>query len=231
MMRSTVFDASMVCSVENTRWPVSAAVSAISIVSRSRISPTRITFGACRSAARSAARKRRRVAVQLALVHRALLVVVQELDRVFDGEDVLGAGLVDQVDHRRQRRRLARAGRAGDQHDAVLERGDLGEDGGRLSSASVGILVAITRITIAYVPRWRKTLTRKRARSRSEYDRSHAPCSLSVAKRLLVVRRSRSRAIPAVCSARSFRARRSARASARHAARPAADDRARRRGR
>ena len=53
-MRSTVFEASIVCSVENTRWPVSAAVSAISIVSRSRISPTRITFGAWRSAARSA---------------------------------------------------------------------------------------------------------------------------------------------------------------------------------
>ena len=47
----------MVCSVENTRWPVSAAVSAISMVSRSRISPTRITFGACRSAARSASAK------------------------------------------------------------------------------------------------------------------------------------------------------------------------------
>jgi hypothetical protein len=34
-----------------------AAVSAISIVSRSRISPTRMTFGACRSAAFSAAAK------------------------------------------------------------------------------------------------------------------------------------------------------------------------------
>jgi hypothetical protein len=32
-----------------------AAASAISIVSRSRISPTRMTFGACRSAAFSAA--------------------------------------------------------------------------------------------------------------------------------------------------------------------------------
>ena len=47
----------MVCSVENTRWPVSAAVSAISMVSRSRISPTRMTFGAWRSAARSASAK------------------------------------------------------------------------------------------------------------------------------------------------------------------------------
>ena len=32
----------------------------------------------------------RRVAVQLALVNRALLVVVQKLDGIFDGEDVVG---------------------------------------------------------------------------------------------------------------------------------------------
>ena len=90
-MRSTVFEASMVCSVENTRWPVSAAVSAISIVSRSRISPTRITFGAWRSAARSASAN---VGVSLCSSRWwtvALLVQVQELDRVLDGEDVLGA--------------------------------------------------------------------------------------------------------------------------------------------
>ena len=45
----------MVCSVDNTRCPVSAAVSAMSIVSRSRISPTRMTLGAWRRAPRSAA--------------------------------------------------------------------------------------------------------------------------------------------------------------------------------
>ena len=56
-IRSTVFDASMVCSVESTRCPVSAASMAISMVSRSRISPTRITFGACRNAERSASAK------------------------------------------------------------------------------------------------------------------------------------------------------------------------------
>ena len=54
MMRSTVFAASIVCSVESTRWPVSAASIAISIVSTSRISPIRMTLGAWRSAARSA---------------------------------------------------------------------------------------------------------------------------------------------------------------------------------
>ena len=74
-------------------------------------------------------RKGRRIAVQLALVHRPLLVLVQELDRILDGEDVFGARLVDQIDEGRQRRRLARPGRTGHQHDAVLERGGVGHGG------------------------------------------------------------------------------------------------------
>ena len=41
--------ASLVCSVENTRCPVSDAWMPIWAVSVSRISPTRITLGACRS--------------------------------------------------------------------------------------------------------------------------------------------------------------------------------------
>ena len=54
MTRSIVCGALWVCSVAKTRWPVSAAVSAVAIVSRSRISPTRMTSGSWRSAARSA---------------------------------------------------------------------------------------------------------------------------------------------------------------------------------
>src|SRR2546423_284456 len=57
MMRSIVWAVSCVCSVPKTRWPVSAAVSAVEIVPRSRISPTRITSGSCRSAAFSASAK------------------------------------------------------------------------------------------------------------------------------------------------------------------------------
>ena len=45
MMRSIVCGALWVCSVAKTRCPVSAAVSAVAIVSRSRISPTRTTSG------------------------------------------------------------------------------------------------------------------------------------------------------------------------------------------
>jgi hypothetical protein len=48
---------SFVWSVEKTRWPVSAAWIAISAVSPSRISPTRITSGSCRSTDRRPAAK------------------------------------------------------------------------------------------------------------------------------------------------------------------------------
>ena len=44
--------ASLVCSVESTRWPVSADSIAICAVSRSRISPTMITSGSARTIAR-----------------------------------------------------------------------------------------------------------------------------------------------------------------------------------
>ena len=57
MMRSIVLGALCVWSVAKTRWPVSAAVSAVAIVSRSRISPRRITSGSWRSAPRSASAK------------------------------------------------------------------------------------------------------------------------------------------------------------------------------
>src|SRR5258708_1790968 len=53
-MQLMVSTASSVCNVENTRCPVSAACSAVEIVSRSRMSPTRITSGSWRKLARSA---------------------------------------------------------------------------------------------------------------------------------------------------------------------------------
>ena len=69
----------------------------------------------------------RGIAVQLPLVHGALLVGVQELDRILDGDDVLGARRVDQVDDGRQRRGLARSGRPRHEDDAVLERRDFSD--------------------------------------------------------------------------------------------------------
>ena len=57
IMRSMVLTALVVCSVPSTRWPVSAAVIAIEIVSASRSSPTRITSGSSRIAARTPSAK------------------------------------------------------------------------------------------------------------------------------------------------------------------------------
>ncbi len=50
IIRSTVWEASIVCSVPNTKCPVSAALIAVDMVSKSRISPTTITSGSWRRA-------------------------------------------------------------------------------------------------------------------------------------------------------------------------------------
>ena len=107
--------ASFVCSVERTRWPVSAASTAIVAVSESRISPTMITSGSARIIERRpVANVRPGLRVDLDLGDALDLV----LDRVLDGDDVL-VGRVDLLERGVQRGGLARARRAGDQHGAV----------------------------------------------------------------------------------------------------------------
>ena len=54
-------------------------------------------------------------------------MLVQELDRVLDRQDVVLALFVDHVDHRRQGRALARAGRPGDEDEAARFRGQLAQ--------------------------------------------------------------------------------------------------------
>ena len=124
MMRSMVAGASWVCRVAKTRWPVSAAVRAVAIVSRSRSSPTRMTSGSCRSTRRQRLGERFGVRADLALADDRALVAVQELDRVLDRHDVQRLGPVDDVDERGQGGRLARSGRAGDQHQAAPQLGE-----------------------------------------------------------------------------------------------------------
>ena len=88
--------------------------------------------------AQGGAQRRRegaRVHLDLALVHDRLLVAVQELDRVLDGDDVLAALGVDVVDHRRERRGLARAGGARAEDQAALLLRDLLEDDGQAQLA------------------------------------------------------------------------------------------------
>ena len=118
-MRSTVWAVSCVCSVANTRWPVSAAVSAVD----DRLEVAHLAdedhVRVLTQRGLQAEREALRVGAQLALVDDAVLVLVEELDRVLDGHDVLVALLVDQVEHRGERGGLAGAGRAGDEHEAA----------------------------------------------------------------------------------------------------------------
>ena len=58
-------------------------------------------------------RKARHVHAEFALVHDATLMFVKVLDRILDGDDVVIGGGIDHVEHRGERRRLARTGRAG----------------------------------------------------------------------------------------------------------------------
>src|SRR4029078_3694584 len=62
--------------------------------------------------------------MQLAVMHRAELVVVHELDGIFDRDDVIFLCRIDQVDDRSEGSRFARTGRAGDEHQAGLEVGN-----------------------------------------------------------------------------------------------------------
>ena len=75
------------------------------------------------------------VHLHLALVHDGLLVPVQELDGVLDGDDVLGALGVDVVDHRGQGRGLAGARGAGAEDQPALLVADLFEHGGQAQLA------------------------------------------------------------------------------------------------
>ena len=102
------------------------------MVSRSRISPTRIASGSSRSAERSALEKLSVCGpTSRWLIRHFLLSCTNSIGsstvstwRVFV--------LVEVVDHRRQRRALARAGGAGHQHQAARLERQLGEDLGRV---------------------------------------------------------------------------------------------------
>jgi hypothetical protein len=60
------------------------------------------------------------VEADLALVDDAAVIRMEDLDGILDGHDVLLTRAVDLVEHRRERRRLAGAGRAGHEHEAAL---------------------------------------------------------------------------------------------------------------
>ena len=101
----------------------------------------------------------------LALVDDAARVVVEDLDRVLDRDDVLPARAVDVAEHRRERRRLADAGRAGDEDEAAVLLGEpLRRPAGSRSASKLGTSLGMTRNANEMSPRWRNALTRKRGR-------------------------------------------------------------------
>ena len=124
----------------------------------------------------------------LALVDDRLLVAVQELDRVLDRDDVLRAwSRLISVDHRGQRRGLAGAGGAGDEDDPALLLGQLGDHRRQAqlldrADRRAGSRGRRSRST----PRWRKALTRKRARPGTANEKSTS-FSASNSLSLLVV--------------------------------------------
>ena len=113
--RVIALGASFVCSVLKTKCPVREAWIAVSAVSTSRISPTSRMFGFCRSMARMI---RAKVIPILAFTSHWFTPGQVVLDRVLGGDD-LHVGPVQLVERGVQGGRLARAGRPGDQQDAV----------------------------------------------------------------------------------------------------------------
>ncbi len=111
-----------------------------------------------------ASAKRGNVHAHLALVDRRLLVLVVELDRVFDRDDVVVEVVVHVVDHRRQRGRLAGTGRARHQAPArAAAYTDRPAPAACPRSLKFKSFAGICRSTIATLPRCLKIETRKRA--------------------------------------------------------------------
>ena len=128
-IRWMVCTVSGVCRVASTRWPVSAAISAVSIVSRSRISPTTITSGSCRNTWTSASRK-----LRTSVPTSCWTMMLRRLSWT----NSTGSSIVTILARRLwlitsimkfKRRRLARAGRAGHQDQAVGQAGQFLDDG------------------------------------------------------------------------------------------------------
>ena len=162
MMRSTVCGASWVWSVAKTRWPVSAAVRAVPIVSMSRISPTRITSGSWRSAAfRPAAKDGASWPISRWLT----------MQRLWRCRNSIGSSIVRMCSSRVSLISLISEASEVDLPEPVgpvtrtIPRGFLANSrttGGRPSFSIGTVSDGIRRKAAPSVPRWKKVLTRKR---------------------------------------------------------------------
>jgi hypothetical protein len=73
-------------------------------------------------------RKPVRIGVQFALVHQTALVLVDVLDRILNRQNVLVPLVVDLVEHRRERGRLAASCRSRHEHQPARPLGQRGQD-------------------------------------------------------------------------------------------------------
>src|SRR5215469_9730931 len=74
----------------------------------------------------------RGVHFDFALIDEALFIAVQELDRVFDGDEVVGTGGVDAVNDSRERGGLTGTGGSRNQHEPALLFANLVDDRGKV---------------------------------------------------------------------------------------------------
>ena len=172
MMRLIVSEASTVWSVESTRWPVSAALSAVWTVSSSRISPIRMVSGSWRRTRRSA---RLNDAVS-APTSRWLMIELRSRCRNSIGSSIvtmclcivrfmwssIAASVVDLPEPVVPvSRRIPRSSSASEVTTS-----------GSPSSSTDLMTTGMARMTIETDPRWRNALTRKRPRPSTAYEKS-----------------------------------------------------------
>ncbi len=172
MMRLMLWTAEFVCRVANTRWPVSAIVSAASIVSRSRISPMSTTSGSWRRTYFSASLKvivsaptsrwftmqrlcgwRYSIGSSTVMMWSRSSVLILSM---IEARVVLLPEPVGPVTSTRPRGRVASSATTG----------------GSPSSSKVRILNGIERNAPDTAPRWTKMLARNRAKDLTPKERS-----------------------------------------------------------
>jgi hypothetical protein len=113
--RMTDSGALLVCSVANTRWPVSEASIPVEVVSLSRISPTMMMSGSARRKAFMMTAKSSPAFLLICTWRRPFWVIS---NRIL-GRPYLGIWRIEELQYRMQCGGLARTGRAADEEQAV----------------------------------------------------------------------------------------------------------------
>ena len=175
IIRPSVSAASTVCSVDITRWPDSAAWSAV------------IAFGVAEltdedhvrvlRSAPAGPRRTMRVQPDLALVDDAADVVAGGSRSGPRGSRYAAGVAVDVAEHRRERRRLPRAGGARDEDEAAVLLGERAPPGGRLTPRRTAPAWGWRGRQERSSPAGGSPLTRKRGGPAVLYAMSRSPSS------------------------------------------------------